>query len=293
MPEAAKRPKPNRGDRCLNCGLEIASAYCPDCGQQNTNHNHGLWQFLQEFLEEFIRFDSKLFRTLRPLMTKPGFLTQEWVAGRRVSYITPLKLYITLSALCFLAFSISSQLFGAAKFEISVDKPPVRATAARDAKVAAQDTAVEAMFRRKLGGPGSAQREKLKSEFVNQLPTTNFVLMPVIAAVFWLLYFRQKRFYVEHLVFTLHFYSFAFLLLGITALIPIQSVNFVGIVVILIYLFIGLRRNYDQSFLKTGLKLLMFGAIYIGILLMALFGTLVFTALQLPDLPVAAQATSK
>ena len=105
--ELSVEPNPPRPPViCRNCGHHVHDKYCPRCGQHFADHNHGLWQFVAEFCEEFVRLDSKFFRTIVPLCIRPGFLTKEWVAGKRVRYITPLKLYLTLSALCFLMISL-------------------------------------------------------------------------------------------------------------------------------------------------------------------------------------------
>lgn len=291
-----KSSEQTRGDRCLNCGLAITTAYCPDCGQHNANHNHGLWQFINEFFEEFFHYDSKLFRTLGPLLTRPGFLTQEWVAGRRVRYIAPLKLYVTLSALCFLAFSVRSHFFGPSDLKVDLNKPAFNISVGEEklSPVAnSKDTAVEAMIRRKLGGADSTRMIELKNKFIAQLPTTNFLLMPLIAAVFWLLYVRKRRFYVEHLVFTLHYYSFGFLVMGVASLIPLKFFTILGFIAMFVYLPIALMKNYRQSFFKTAIKLVLFGAIYGILLLMALFWTLMYSAIQLPDVPAAVQSLLK
>ena len=278
-----KPPALKRGTQCLNCGLLIDSAYCPDCGQHNTSHNHGLWQFLQEFLEEFIRFDSKLIRTIIPLVTKPGFLTQEWTAGKRVRYITPLKLYVTLSAICFLVISMRAQFYGSkpGSLNINVGQPKIATSS-----VSKSDSALDSLFTRKFGHIKSPEDMSLVSQkFISQLPTANFVIMPIVAAIFWLLYIRNKRYYVEHLVFTLHYYSFAFLVVTITSLIPFRIFGLFGMVWIFIYLPMALVRNYGQGYLKTIVKLIIFGGIYAIVLAAALFGALVLTALQVPDKP--------
>ena len=117
-PSPAKVNAPH--PRCRNCGHEVHAVYCPRCGQSIADNNQSLWQFIKDFLEEFVQLDSKFIRTIVPLCFKPGFLTSEWTAGRRVRYITPLKLYITLSALFFLVLS-----YQPLKFEGTPDKPGI------------------------------------------------------------------------------------------------------------------------------------------------------------------------
>ena len=295
-----KRREQSRGTQCLNCGLAIDTNYCPNCGQHNTSHNHGLAQFLREFMEEFLHLDSKIVRTLVPLFRKPGFLTQEWVAGKRIRYITPLKLYVTLSAFCFLAMSFRGTLYGERKsdLKITVDKPKIQR-----ADLPGVESSLDNLFRKKIGTMSVQDMGAVKDQFFARLPTTTFILMPVVAGIFALLYVRRKRFYVEHLVFTLHYYSFMFMVITVTSLLPphflisniLRGVAFVWV---LAYLPIGLVRNYQQGYLKTFVKLGIFGFIYAFVLAFALFGTLIATAIALPDkekppAPIAANNSPK
>ena len=299
MADAATEPKkkrtpPPKGDRCLNCGLEITTNYCPDCGQHNTSHNHGLKQFLLEFLEEFIRFDSKLVRTIVPLVTKPGFLTKEWVAGKRVRYITPLKLYVTLSAICFLAISLKTQLYGANQSDLNfnVNSTDVRLDAnskqgadksKSNDKALLNGSALDNLLRRKFTSPRQLNKREIREKFISLLPTMTFAIMPIIAGIFYLLYIRSKRYYVEHLVFTLHYYSFAFVIVTVASLIPLKLVTDLGFLWILAYLPIALVKNFGLGYFKTFVKLGIFGFLYAIVLVVAMLATLIVMAIQLPD----------
>ncbi|MEI8283039.1 MAG: DUF3667 domain-containing protein [Armatimonadota bacterium] len=278
---------------CLNCGLALDSNYCPNCGQHNTSHNHGLGQFLHEFLDEFLHLDSKILRTLIPLFTKPGFLTQEWTAGKRIRYITPLKLYVTLSAFCFLSWSLKGTLYGEQKTDLKFNVTAPSAVKASSPN----DSALDSLFRRKIGTPSQSNIPAIRDKFVSQLPTTNFVLMPIVAGIFALLYVRRKRFYVEHLVFTLHYYSFTFMVLSVISLLPphfliTKILSIIGILWVIAYLPIALVRNYQQGYFKTIAKLVIFGFIYAFVVAFALFWTLVVTAIALPNRPAAESTNS-
>ncbi len=88
--------------RCLNCGEPVSLTYCPRCGQEAKDYTAALRPLLAEALAEWVSWDSKLLRTLLPLLFKPGLLTREYNAGRRVRYLSPLKMYLVISALFFL-----------------------------------------------------------------------------------------------------------------------------------------------------------------------------------------------
>ena len=88
---------------CQNCGAALHGPYCAACGQHDVDYHRSLWPILEDALEGFLHIDGKFFRTVRLLFTRPGFLTQEFNAGRRVAYTQPLRLYIFASLLFFAA----------------------------------------------------------------------------------------------------------------------------------------------------------------------------------------------
>jgi eukaryotic-like serine/threonine-protein kinase len=55
---------------------------------------------------EFLHVDSKIFRTVKLLLLKPGFLTREYFEGRRVRYVSPIRLYLVFSVLYFAASTL-------------------------------------------------------------------------------------------------------------------------------------------------------------------------------------------
>lgn len=76
--------------------------YCHICGQANVETNETLWDLIQHFVYDITHFDGKFFSTLRLLLFKPGFLSKEYMRGRRMSYLNPVRMYIFTSALFFL-----------------------------------------------------------------------------------------------------------------------------------------------------------------------------------------------
>lgn len=95
--------------RCLNCNAPLTGKYCAECGQPSHTYAAPLWADIQDFFGNHFGFDTKFFRSLVPLLFRPGFLSREYSAGRRVRYINPLRLYIFSSILFFLvAWSTTS-----------------------------------------------------------------------------------------------------------------------------------------------------------------------------------------
>ena len=89
---------------CLNCGAEIHGRYCHVCGQENLEPKETVWHMLRHIIEDITHFDGKFFSTLRYLLLRPGFLSLEYMKGRRASYLHPMRMYLFTSALFFLVF---------------------------------------------------------------------------------------------------------------------------------------------------------------------------------------------
>src|SRR5207245_1863262 len=90
---------------CANCGATVTDKYCGRCGQRFEHKIHSVLHFTREATEDLTHADSRLWRTLFALLFKPGYLTREFLEGRRVRYLPPLRLYLVLSVLFFLVIS--------------------------------------------------------------------------------------------------------------------------------------------------------------------------------------------
>ncbi|MGZ5202202.1 MAG: DUF3667 domain-containing protein [Telluria sp.] len=86
---------------CLNCDTAVNANFCPHCGQDTAAHMPSAGEFLHEFVGHYVALENKLLKTLALLLFKPGRLTREYLAGKRVRYVLPLRLYLTLSVIFF------------------------------------------------------------------------------------------------------------------------------------------------------------------------------------------------
>jgi hypothetical protein len=106
--------KSRRSEKCLNCeypqGLE--ADYCPNCGQKNEDVNVPMTILLGEFISTYLAIDSKLLKSIWPFILKPGFLTNRYNEGKRMSYSNPLRLYVVTSIIYFfiISFFFSSSI---------------------------------------------------------------------------------------------------------------------------------------------------------------------------------------
>jgi len=96
---------PQRKEKdCLNCGTIVEGRYCQHCGQENVVPKETFWHMVTHFFYDITHFDSNFFHTIHHLILKPGFLSKEYMIGRRVSYLHPIKMYVFSSAIFFLFF---------------------------------------------------------------------------------------------------------------------------------------------------------------------------------------------
>jgi len=95
---------------CLNCNAAIYGRYCHVCGQENIEPKEKFWHIANHFIEDITHFDGKFFSTLKYLLFRPGFLSKEYLLGRRVSYLHPIRMYVFTSAVFFfLYFAINKE----------------------------------------------------------------------------------------------------------------------------------------------------------------------------------------
>src|ERR1035437_7465196 len=96
---------PQRKEKnCLNCGTQVIGNFYHDCGQENIEPKETVWHLVTHFFEDMTHFDGKFFTSLKDLMIKPGFLSKEYMIGRRVRYLNPIRMYLFTSAIFFLIF---------------------------------------------------------------------------------------------------------------------------------------------------------------------------------------------
>ncbi|UKT65664.1 DUF3667 domain-containing protein [Pedobacter mucosus] len=87
---------------CLNCGSQVETHYCSNCGQPNLELKESFWGFISHSIGHYFHFDNKFFSTLTPLLTQPGKVTLDYLAGKRARYINPVSMYIFVSIVYFI-----------------------------------------------------------------------------------------------------------------------------------------------------------------------------------------------
>ncbi len=334
---------------CLNCGTRLRGQYCGHCGQRARSRLISLWGLLKEAFGDLLEIDSRLWRTLGPLLGKPGQLTRDYLEGRRARYMPPFRTYLVLSVVFFVVAFFDpredlSLLFEPEpapvaeqsdeadeqreeEAEQTIEEVEARKDAARErieelaaeGRITAEraDQAIQAIDDNDDSGPhvtfsgdgdnglnfdydeetgecvvtgleklpGWAQRRLTEDRLVriceeigadggktflelllDNIPIALIVLLPLMALALKILYPLSRRYFVEHLLFFVHFHAFFFLILILQILysrfgdaiglpeafvvIPIVATSFY----IPVYLYKAMRRVYDQGHLLTMFK---------------------------------------
>lgn len=244
MPHPTARPDL----ACRNCGAPAPLKFCPECGQETTLHPPTLGEFLHEFVGHYVALEGPLWRTLRLLLTRPGQLTREYLQGRRRQYVLPLRLYLTMSFLFFLALKMvpwatdnmvvvdlkGRHVATVAEIEAAAPSQPALATAphrptseplrpvecggASQPACSRAEALVNAAGDR-LGEHPQETVEHMRAHALGMAPYAVFLLMPVFAGFMMLAYRNRRMTYGEHVVFSLHLQAFWFLalLVGVIA----------------------------------------------------------------------------
>lgn len=195
---------------CPTCGAPRPGRFCPDCGERRVDpDDYTLRHFAAHAVDQIFNLDGTLWRTLRALVTRPGLLTTEYLAGRRTRYTRPLQLFLLINLAFFLlANAIGTFRWPLAKYahgEVSAyvfsDTTRVQALAAAKAR---RERVSDAEFARRFDAASAAQQ------------SVWLLTAPLLAGVLALLYARRRRPYVHHLVFAVHLLSFLLLSLVTT-----------------------------------------------------------------------------
>ena len=222
---------------CLNCGAEVPLVYCPTCGQMNREPKFNVRDLIMDFVHDFTHFDSKFFRTTLLLITKPGFLTKEFIEGKRLKYLNPVRMYVFTSAIFFFFLyavsnnsdnevKVQSSDFITAEDTVDINSSTgfttVKAYEESQSKLPAEkkdnwikkwSVKQEIRLVDKFKNDSKGTIAGIQKEFVKNLPSLMFVSLPFLAMFLQLIYIRRKSFsYVDHLLFLIHFYIFSFIL---------------------------------------------------------------------------------
>jgi len=241
---------------CASCHAPVHGNYCAQCGEATVAHPPSAGEFLHEFVGHYVALEGKLWQTLRALLFAPGRLTADHLRGRRVPFVNPLRLYLTLSLIVFALIKIvgvdlPQVFFKEDSYGLTYEHKTTDPDTGKPRNVAilitvAEDTsdksgtdpdkfeplkdAVAHLSRvnatwannlqRFVAAPQEQQAAILNQGFLGTVPYMLIGALPLFALYLKLVYWRSRRRYGEHLVFALHYSAFVFLLASVMMLIP-------------------------------------------------------------------------
>jgi hypothetical protein len=352
---------------CLNCGTRLGGQYCGKCGQRSRNRLISIWQLLQEAFGDLLELDSRLWRTVLPLLSRPGQLTRDYLEGRRARYMPPCRTDLVLSVIFFVVafFNPKDDLsfFFEADPEPTAEEIVQKEAAVKRAEAEGKkqkDAALEKLRELEAGGRidasvidefedsendfvislgnddddegifGDCENATLSDEddvpdwiakrftdarikqicernkargndniadaILDNIPVALIVLLPLMAMVLKVLYPLSRRYFVEHLLFFVHFHAFFFLILILQILFArlagllgpedgvVDSISTLILVAtsfyIPVYLYKAMRHVYGQGHLVTLPKYFMLSVAYLTGATLTMVGALLVAVLS-------------
>jgi len=261
------RAEENAPPTCRNCGAPVDGAYCAACGQETALRLPTLREFLREAAGRYVALDGRFWRTMFALLARPGFLTREYLAGRRRRYIRPARLYL-FATLIF--FAVTRLLVGPIDiFEVHADTPeeakylsPDKGFNVQMGEGAFGSLELQKRWNRFNNLSRSDKAEQLGEGMLRYAPYALFVLLPAFALLLKLVYLgrrrrypRRPRLYGEHLVFAAYDHAFVFVAATIMLLLLGRTMALtIGVWVVGLYLLLSMRSVYGGPWIGLLLR---------------------------------------
>jgi hypothetical protein len=229
---------------CLNCRHVVEHRYCPNCGQENTNTRKTFHHLFIHFFEDLTHYENAFWKTIRNLLLKPATLTKEYLSGKRLSYLAPVRLYIFISFVTFLMIAlfpnhenglvstdqnkktdqkeVPKNIFTGNLNDVKPGDDFDSFTKEIDSvqKFGPKEKKLDSFsywFVKKVqyGKEHNTKKElieKFTESFLHNIPKVLFIVMPFFAFFLWLFHNKKKWYYFDHGIFTLHYFSFLLLI---------------------------------------------------------------------------------
>jgi len=289
---------------CANCSAPIGGTYCANCGQETSLDLPTARAFLREAAGRYVALDGRLWRTLAALFFRPGFLTREYLAGRRRRYVRPGRLFLVLSLALFAGLQLMTGPASVGEPEATAeDYSEAAATAGKhgigfsvgdnvDVKVfdpyPNHDVPIVNALRKRVDAFNAMspeqKREQLFGRALRYGPYAMVALLPLFAGLLKLAYVgRRQRYpmrphrYAAHLVYAAHVHAFAALAVLAMIAVPLAPLRATLSVWVVGYLLWSMKAVYGGRWTGVVARWLVVSA-----------GYLVFFALAVEALIIAA-----
>lgn len=306
---------PKKLTTCPNCqtSLENLEPFCPNCGQKNQDILLPLRVHLGDVFESIFNWDSRFFRSLKVLFVSPGKITREYNEGKRARYVPPLRMYLIASVLYFLLSSVTTkqELVTVNNSLSDILENPTDTIPLNLGFVSLELTAkeildikgyndgqIDSLLQSKGEEPNFLKRVSVRqsvrvltgeisgfhSQFTSSMSVAMFFLMPIFAIFLMWFFKKNRKFYVEHLVFSIHFHTLVFLLLAVGTALELtpfstitDSLIYLGI---LVYGIFYLKRFYERSWLQTIGRSIVLLIVYLIVLLIVIIAATLITLIS-------------
>ncbi len=275
---------------CLNCRHVVEKRFCPTCGQENTDTRKTFHHLFIHFFEDLTHYENAFWKTIKNLLLKPATLTKEYLSGKRLSYLAPVRLYIFISFITFFLIAVfpnpSSEKINVKETtantiqinekddyfnpETLKEYDTIHSTATKDKKDSALEHWIMTKVRKVTEHNTRAEiTEKFIKAFSSNFPKVLFIYMPLFAFFLWLFHNKKKWYYFDHGIFTLHYFSFLLLISLLLFLVGklfsllgdstfadliLGFINIIGFGWMIYYFYPAHRRFYEETKLVSFAK---------------------------------------
>ncbi|MBA3049062.1 DUF3667 domain-containing protein, partial [Brevundimonas sp.] len=286
---------------CPACGVTLSGRYCHGCGQDTLARPRPLREMVEEAFSETTLIDSRLVRTVAALAARPGRLLEAYRSGAGNLYVSPIKIFVVMTALFLAVLNFSDVVIFQYVREVVPGQAVVatpdpdgvtvhvagaterdhwmqrrvtpfidpRVTAAIEAAIARAETPQD---RANLIYELQADREQavITERMAAWLPNALWLVMPLFAVLLAPL-FGRRRLFMEHLVFAMWAHSTAFGLLILLAVVNRFGADAPAwplLAPYLAYLVMSARAYYGLSLASAAWRCAAHTALYVGLVLL-------------------------
>ena len=196
---------------CVSCGAKYQGNFCPECGERRiTGADRTVLAFLRRAFEEVTDVDSRLFRTFKKLVFRPGALTLAFAEGRRKPFLGPVQLFLLAN----LAYFLIQPLSGYSGYNTPLESQLAEQVYSPQLPIA--DWVARATSRSGLDADTFEVVYNNQSELLAR--SLIVVMVPMLALWLAVIAFGRRKPFVDHVVFAQHFYAFDLIVLHCLAL---------------------------------------------------------------------------
>lgn len=310
---------------CSNCDHPVDGKFCTNCGQSAKDFHRPFFSVVSESIGDALSLDNKFFHTIIPLFVSPGYLTKEFMRGRRARYTPPFRLYLFLTFFAFLLLShnhkpetdfeknltfqnsegkdvealsffenminenISNadslgessgfnnefiQISSGSKLESDTLSVPIAINTGNE--LVSQSNALK-----KITDMWRLNPTLMMDTVFKKLSQSLLFILPLFALFLALFYIRRKHYLLEHLLISLNFHSFIFVVVIVSELFIMTGIKavhefaFYLYILIPLQLFLALKFYYRQSWFKTIIKFFLLSFIYNILLISAILSSII------------------